>query len=54
MDEMPIVPLYVSVSRNMVRPYVHGFYENVLDTHPLGRISVDAAARDKLHAEGPR
>jgi oligopeptide transport system substrate-binding protein len=54
MDEMPIVPLYVSVSRNMVRPYVHGFYENVLDTHPLGRISVDAAARAKSRAEGLR
>jgi oligopeptide transport system substrate-binding protein len=54
MDELPIIPLYVSVTRNMVRPYVHGFYENVLDDHPLGRISVDAAAQAKSRREGFR
>ena len=26
MDELPVIPVYVLVTRNMVRPYVHGFY----------------------------
>ncbi len=52
MDEQPIVPIYISKSKNMVRPYVHGFYGNVLDVHPLKGIIVDDAARQKLHAEG--
>jgi len=55
MDEMPVIPVYVLVTRNMVRPYVHGFFENALDTHPLGRIWVDAEARNRLlHTEGLR
>ena len=29
MDELPIVPIYFYVSRNMVRPYVRGFYNNL-------------------------
>ncbi len=45
MDEMPIIPLYDSVTRNMVRPYVQGFYENVLDEHPFPRLGIDLAAR---------
>ena len=48
MDELPIIPLYYFVATNMVRPYVHGFYGNVLDDHPLKWISIDAAARKKL------
>ncbi len=55
MDELPFVPLYISKSKNLVRPYVHGFYGNVLDVHPLKWISVDDAARQNtLHAEGLR
>ncbi|MGI9456290.1 MAG: peptide ABC transporter substrate-binding protein [Aeoliella sp.] len=41
MDEMPIVPLYFYVSRNMVRPHVRGFYNNLLDTHPLHSMWID-------------
>jgi len=55
MDELPVIPVYVLVTRNMVRHYVHGFFENALDTHPLGRVWVDFEARDRLlHAEGLR
>ncbi|HEX4000286.1 MAG TPA: peptide ABC transporter substrate-binding protein [Pirellulales bacterium] len=55
MDEMPVIPVFVLVTRNMVRPYVHGFFENALDTHPLGRVWVDAAARNRfMQTEGPR
>jgi oligopeptide transport system substrate-binding protein len=53
MDELPIIPIYFVLSKNMVRPYVHGFYGNVLDDHPLKWISIDAVARQKLlQAEG--
>jgi oligopeptide transport system substrate-binding protein len=55
MDEMPIIPIYFALAKNMVRPYVHGFSGNVLDTHPLKWISIDAAARKKcIESEGAR
>ncbi|HVT27855.1 MAG TPA: peptide ABC transporter substrate-binding protein, partial [Lacipirellulaceae bacterium] len=41
MDEMPIIPIYYYVSRNMVRPRVRGFYNNLQDTHPLNAIWID-------------
>ena len=41
MDEMPIIPIYFYVSRNIVRPYVRGFYNNLQDTHPLNAIWID-------------
>jgi oligopeptide transport system substrate-binding protein len=48
MDELPVIPIYVAVTKNMVRPYVDGFYGTVLDDHPLKWISVDAAARQRF------
>lgn len=45
LDESPIIPVYFRVSKNMVRPYVQGFYPNVRDVHPLREISVDAEAK---------
>jgi oligopeptide transport system substrate-binding protein len=41
MDELPIIPLYFYVSRNMVRPQVRGFYNNLQDTHPLNALWID-------------
>ena len=41
MDEVPIIPMYHYVSKNMVKPYVRGFYRNLLDDHPLRRIWID-------------
>jgi oligopeptide transport system substrate-binding protein len=41
MDEVPIVPIYYYVSKNMVKPYVRGFYNNLLDLHPIDRIWID-------------
>ena len=50
MDEMPIIPLYFYVSRNMVRPWVRGFYNNLQDTHPLQAIWIDRTVKeDDLH-----
>ena len=55
MDEMPIIPIYFVLTKNMVRPYVRGFYGNVLDVHPLKWISIDAAARKQfVESEGGR
>jgi oligopeptide transport system substrate-binding protein len=55
MDELPIIPIYFNVDKNMVRPYVRGFYRNVLDDHPLKFVSIDAAAKQRfLAAKGRR
>jgi oligopeptide transport system substrate-binding protein len=45
MDEVPIVPIYFYVSRNMVRPYVRGFYNNLQDMHPLQYLWIDREQR---------
>jgi oligopeptide transport system substrate-binding protein len=39
--EMPIIPMYYYMSKNMVKPHVRGFYNNLLDLHPLYRLSID-------------
>ena len=41
MDELPIVPIYFYVSKNMVKPHVRGFYNNVQDMHPVGAMWID-------------
>jgi oligopeptide transport system substrate-binding protein len=41
MDELPIIPIYFYVSRNMVKPHVRGFYNNLQDSHPLHAIWID-------------
>jgi oligopeptide transport system substrate-binding protein len=45
MDEVPIIPMYFYVSKNMVQPYVRGFYRNPLDDHPLPAIWVDRGSK---------
>ncbi len=41
MDELPILPIYFYVSKNMVKPYVRGFYNNIQDVHPVGAMWID-------------
>ncbi len=41
MDELPILPIYFYVSKNMVKPYVRGFYNNIQDTHPVWAMWID-------------
>jgi oligopeptide transport system substrate-binding protein len=41
MDEMPIIPIYYYVSRNLVKPYVRGWYNNLQDSHHLRAIWID-------------
>ncbi|HZE99637.1 MAG TPA: peptide ABC transporter substrate-binding protein [Planctomycetota bacterium] len=38
MDELPIVPMYFYITKNMWKPEVTGIYDNVRDTHPYNRI----------------
>lgn len=52
LEEMPIIPLFNGMSKNMVRSYVRGFYPNIQDTHPLSAISIDWEARERFYAEG--
>lgn len=47
MEELPIVPIYFYVSRNLVRPYVRGFHNTLQDMHPLWALSIDR------ESEGP-
>jgi len=54
MDELPIVPIYYRVSRNMIRPYVHGFYPTLLDLHPLDTIWIDEAEKQQFKDHGGR
>jgi oligopeptide transport system substrate-binding protein len=41
LDELPIIPIYFYVSKNMVKPYVRGWYNTLLDVHPLNTIWID-------------
>jgi oligopeptide transport system substrate-binding protein len=41
MDEMPIIPIYTYVTRNMVRPTLRGFWNNLQDSHPLHTLWLD-------------
>ena len=41
MDDLPILPIYFYVSKNMVQPYVRGFYNNIQDVHPVWAMWID-------------
>lgn len=41
LDEVPLVPIYYYFSRNMVKPHVRGFYNNLQDFHPLHAMWID-------------
>jgi oligopeptide transport system substrate-binding protein len=43
MDEVPIIPIYYYVDKNMLNKKVRGFYRNPLDQHPLSAIWIDKA-----------
>jgi oligopeptide transport system substrate-binding protein len=38
MEELPIIPLYFYVTKNLWKPEVQGLYDNVRDTHPYNRV----------------
>jgi oligopeptide transport system substrate-binding protein len=54
MDELPILPIYFRVSRNIARPYVKGWYPNLLDLHPLDSIWIDQDEKQRFLRDGGR
>ncbi len=48
MGELPVFPIYFYVSTNLVKPYVHGFFSNSQDLHPLPSISIDPRQKKQL------
>ena len=55
MEELPIVPFFYYMSKDLVQPYVRGFYNNPLMYHPVWAISIDrTGATPNLFLEGQR
>jgi len=46
MEQLPILPVYHYVSKNMVKPYVRGFYNNLQDHHPVWAIWIDRESEE--------
>ena len=46
LNDYPIAPLYFYVSKHMVKPYVTGFEDNVLDRHPSKYLSIESDGGD--------
>lgn len=51
-DETPIIPVYFYVSKNLVKPYVKGFCNDVQDMHPFTILEIDHEAKAKLLLQG--
>lgn len=49
--ETPLLPLFTMTKQMLVRPYVKGFYPNVLDNHAFKWISIDEAAAAAVTAK---
>lgn len=47
LDEMPIMPMYFYVSKNLVKPHVKGFCNDVQDLHPLNTLKIDRELKAK-------
>lgn len=41
LDDLPIIPIYSSVTNFLRKPYVRGWHANVLDRHPLKFVAVE-------------
>ncbi|REJ68822.1 MAG: peptide ABC transporter substrate-binding protein [Planctomycetota bacterium] len=48
--EMPVVPLYFPERNYLVRTYVKGLHNNILDVHPLHDLWIDEAERERQTA----
>lgn len=44
LEETPIIPMYFYVSKNLVKPHVKGFCNDVQDLHPFNILSIDRSA----------
>ena len=50
LERGPIIPVYHYATWELLKPYVHGIEQNVLDVHDLKAVWIDHGA----HPEGPR
>jgi oligopeptide transport system substrate-binding protein len=40
MDDMPLIPIYHYVSKRLVKPWVDGWVDNIVDIHPTKYLSL--------------
>ena len=45
LEDLPILPIYYYVTKNLLRPWVKGFYPNIQNVHPLKFVWIDEKAR---------
>jgi ABC-type oligopeptide transport system substrate-binding subunit len=43
LDDSPVIPIYHYSVNDLVKPYVHGIWPTMLDTHPLKGVYIDRA-----------
>jgi len=43
--DLPMIPIYYYVTKNLVRPWVKGFYPNIQNVHPLKYVWIDEKAK---------
>jgi oligopeptide transport system substrate-binding protein len=46
LKELPMIPIYSYVSKNLVKPYVRGFYNNMCDEHFVRDMWIDHASTE--------
>jgi oligopeptide transport system substrate-binding protein len=40
MDDLPLLPIYHYVSKRLVKPWVAGWVDNIVDIHPTKYLSI--------------
>jgi len=48
MEQLPIIPIYYYVDKEMFRPYVKGYYRNMENYHPLWSIEIDEEKKKEI------
>lgn len=55
LSQMPVLPVYFYTNKVLCKPYVKGYYSNLLDTHPLKYVWIDPQwSRHDAAATPPR
>jgi len=47
--DLPVLPIYYYVTKNLVRPWVKGFYPNIQNVHPLKFVWIDEKLKKEHH-----
>ena len=50
----PVIPIYHYSASQLVKPYVRGIHNTLLDVHPLTRVWIDHGNEDAVAAGGAR